>query len=81
VSGDPSQINKNNIDFSQTVILDFSLHRKIGKEISLAVNLLLPYTRWRNDQIFRDDPSTFYRPDFSLGTSLSIAYHFKERHL
>ena len=78
-SGDRVLINKYNIDFSRLLSFSFGMRRFIGNKISIGVSVLLPYTSYRNDKIFRDDPSTFYHPKFSLGSSLNISYHFNEK--
>ena len=78
-SGDPGQVNKHKIDFAKMLSFSLGIQRNIGNEISIEVNVLLPYSRWRNDEIFDDDPLTFSKPTFSIGTSISIAYHFKKK--
>ncbi|WKZ61247.1 MAG: hypothetical protein QY309_07115 [Cyclobacteriaceae bacterium] len=75
----PTQVNNHNIDFAKTITLSLGVQRKLGKQFTLGLDLLLPYTRWRNDRIFKDDPATFSHPNFSLGTSVSIAYHLKKK--
>lgn len=75
-----TQVNHNQIDFGRLLILNVGLNKYFGKKMSFGFYLLAPvYTRWRNDKIFRDDPSTFFHPNFSIGTSISAAYHFKSK--
>lgn len=78
-SPSPDQVNELNIDFARSITLVLGAQRKITEKISIELSLVLPYTRWRNDRIFRDDPATFSKPTFSIGTSISIAYHFNKK--
>jgi len=76
-----TQINNNQMDFGNTLMLAIGLNRNLGNRFSLGLNVLVPvYIRWRNDKIFGDDPSTFYSPKFSLGSSISITYRLKSKH-
>ncbi|MBX2965149.1 MAG: hypothetical protein KF845_03320 [Cyclobacteriaceae bacterium] len=78
--GHLTQTNHNQIDFGRILILSIGINRNLGDRFSLGLNLLTPvYTRWRNDRIFRDNPSTFYHPSFSIGASISATYHFKKK--
>lgn len=75
-----TQRGYNQNHFSKTLSLSVGINRYFGERFSLGVYVLAPvYTLWRNDKIFNDDPSTFYRPNFSLGSSVSVAYHFKKK--
>ncbi len=79
--GDITQINHNQIDFGNMLMLVIGLNRSLGNRFSLGLNVLVPlYIRWRNDKIFGDDPSAFYRPNFSLGSSISITYRLKSKY-
>ncbi|MBS1579757.1 MAG: hypothetical protein JST29_08980 [Bacteroidetes bacterium] len=76
----PPQVNYNQINFGKSLILNLGIYRNIWRNFSLGLNALVPlYTSWRNDQIFKDDPSTFYHPNFSIGGSVSITYKFKQK--
>ncbi len=78
----PRQIGHQQINFSKIITLNIGLSKYLFQEdrFSLGIYLLAPvYTRWRNDRIFRDDPTTFSSPTFSIGTSISIAYHFNKK--
>jgi hypothetical protein len=75
-----TQINYKKMNFGKIACLSAGLHKYLGKRFSIGLELLMPvYTRWRNDKIFRDNPSTFYNPTFSLGSYLSISYRLKEK--
>jgi len=76
-----TQTNKNQIDFGKMLNLSIGINKDLGNRFSIGLSALIPvYIRWRNDTIFKDDPSTYYSPKFSLGSSISIAYHFKTKH-
>jgi hypothetical protein len=76
----PPQVNDNHIDYGKIFYCNVGLSRTIGERIIVGLSLVVPiYTRWRNDRIFDDDPLTFSRPDFSLGSEISAAYHFKKQ--
>jgi hypothetical protein len=80
INGFSTQENRNQVDFGKLLPLSLGLNRYFGDQFSLGLHIVVPvYTRWRNDRIFRDDPSTFSGPDFSLGTSINIAYNFGEK--
>lgn len=73
------QTNRNQIAFGNSFVLGLGIDKKIGKKISLGLKALIPlYTQWRNDKIFNDSPSTFYRPGFSFGSSINVSYNFKK---
>jgi len=75
-----TQTNYNRIDFGNMLMLAIGINRNISDCLSLGFNVIAPvYSRWRNDKIFKDDPSTSYGPKFSLGSSLSIAYLLKQK--
>jgi hypothetical protein len=75
-----TQTNTTQIDFGKMLNLSVGINRNLGDRFSIGLNVLIPvYVRWRNDKIFKDDPSTFYSPKFSLGTSISIAYTLKKK--
>lgn len=75
-----TQFNNNQIDYGRMLSVSVGLKKQLGDRFSAGISLLVPiYTRWRNDQIFKDDPLTFSRPDFSLGSEISVAYHFKKQ--
>ncbi|MBS1682573.1 MAG: hypothetical protein JST48_12745 [Bacteroidetes bacterium] len=77
-SGDPTQINRNNIDFGKMILLSLGVKRKIQEKIAIGFNLLIPHLSWRNDEIFKDDPSKFFHPSFSLGGSINVSYLLKK---
>lgn len=75
-----TQTNRQQIDFGKMLSFDVGLNRRLGDRFSIGVNIIAPvYTRWRNDAIFNDDPATFSKPEFSLGTSCHISYSFKSK--
>ncbi len=77
----PTQTNHKKLDFGNMAKLEIGVSRSLGSRLSLGVHAVVPlYTRWRNDEIFRDDPSEFSRPKFSIGSALSITYHLKKNH-
>ena len=70
-----TQVNHNQIDFGNSLNLSVGFNKSIGSMFSVGLNILAPlYTRWRNDKIFKDDPSEFSNPRSSLGSSISICY-------
>ena len=76
-----TQIAHNQIDFGDMLNLAIGINKNLGNKFSLGLSALVPvYIRWRNDKIFGDDPFTFYRPKFSLGSSISITYRLKSKH-
>jgi len=79
--GDFTQTNNYQIDFGNMLNFSVGISKNLGKRISLGLSVLVPvYIRWRNDKIFGDDPSTFYGPNFSLGSNISITYRLKTEH-
>lgn len=75
-----TQINHQQIDFGKMLNLSIGINRNWGDRFSIGLNILIPvFVQWRNDKIFKDDPSTFYSPKFSLGTSISVMYNLKKK--
>jgi len=75
-----TQTNHQQIDFGKMLNLSLGIKRNLGDRFSVGLNVLIPvYVQWRNDEIFKDDPSTFYSPEFSLGSSICITYNLKEK--
>ena len=75
-----TQTNHLQIDFGKMLNLSIGINRNLGDRFSVGLNILVPvFVRWRNDKIFKDDPSTFYNPKFRLGTSISITYNLKKK--
>jgi hypothetical protein len=78
-SGDLTQKNKKNIDFGEMLTINVGLDKKLGNRFLAGIHISLPvYTRWRNDVVFKDDPSTFSQPNFSLGAVVRIQYLLKK---
>ncbi len=76
-----TQFNSDKINFGRMISLSLGVKRDLGQRLYLGVQIVSPvYTRWRNDNIFDDDPSTFSSPGFSLGTSITIGYHLKDKY-
>lgn len=76
-----TQVNSNNMDFGKMLSLSVGVERYLGERFSLGLHFLVPiYTRWRNDKIFEDNPTTYYQPESSLGLSINVAYFLKEKH-
>jgi len=79
--GNLTQTEYEKLDFGNMAKLEVGISRNLGSRLSLGVHAVVPlYTRWRNDEIFGDDPSEFSRPKFSIGSALSITYHLKKNH-
>ena len=79
--GELTQVNHNRIDFGNTLMLAIGLNRRLSNKFSLGLNVLVPlYIRWRNDKIFKDDPTEFSHPKFSLGFNISVAYYLRNNH-
>jgi len=55
--------------FSKTIMKfdnSFGFNRNLGDRFSVGLNILPPvFVQWRNDKIFKDDPSAFYGSTFS----------------
>jgi hypothetical protein len=78
--GELTQVNKNRIDFGNTLMLTIGLNRRFANRYSLGLNALVPlYIRWRNDVIFKDDPTKYFDPKFSLGLSISVCYYLDRK--
>lgn len=75
-----TQMNSNKIDFGKMLSFNIGIDRYFGDRFLMGFYVLTPvYTRWRNDKIFNDDPTTFHRPESSLGLSIRIGYCLQER--
>lgn len=75
-----AQTNRHQIDFGKMLHLVVGMNRRLGNRFSIGGNVIAPlYTRWRNDGIFADDPTTTYKPKFSLGASLSLSYNLERQ--
>lgn len=78
--GELTQVNNNRIDFGNNLMLTIGLSRRLANKYSLGLNVLVPlYIRWRNDKIFKDDPTKYFNPKFSLGLSMSVAYYLDSK--
>ena len=74
----PTQVNSDQMNFGNMLILSIGINKTLRKRFLLGLNMVIPlYTRWRNDKIFGDDPTTFYHPGFSIGSSIDVAYRFE----
>lgn len=74
----PSEHTSSQINFGGTLLLSIGVQRKVGKSFSAGAGIVVPlFTKWRNDKIFEDDPTTFSHPEFSLGVSVSLVYHLR----
>jgi len=81
LGSDRIQVNNNQIDFGNMLILSIGIYKHLGSKLSLGLDIIAPlYTCWRNDKIFKDDPSKFSHPKYSFGSSLSITYRLKTKH-
>lgn len=75
-----TQVNRQKIDFGKMLFFDVGLNKRLGDRFLIGLNIIVPvYTRWRNDTIFNDDPATFSKPEFSIGSSLHGSYIFKNK--
>lgn len=75
-----TQLNRQKIDFGKMLSFDVGLNKRLGDRFLIGLNIIVPvYTRWRNDTIFNDDPATFSKPEFSIGSSLHGSYIFKNK--
>jgi hypothetical protein len=58
-------------------LLSASLERQIAKRFSIGFSLLVPLqVRWRNDRIFRDDPTGYSKQGSGIGFSIYGKYRF-----
>lgn len=74
---DPPQINKMNYVFYKSFIFSVGGIYKISKRISTGIHILLPLsTKYRKDYIFRENTNEYFKPNSSLGISISTNYHF-----
>lgn len=75
-----TQVNESKIHFGKMLSLGIGLKRRLADRFSMELLLFAPiYTRWRNDRIFDDDPSTFSSPGISVGSSLNVSYYLKQK--
>jgi hypothetical protein len=75
-----TQVSRQQIDFGKILFFNVGISRHFGDRLSIGISILVPvYTRWRNDAIFNDDPATFSKSEFSLGTALNVSYTFKRK--
>ncbi len=73
--GDSPQKDRRNIDFGKMLTINVGLDKKLSNRFLAGIHLTVPvYTRWRNDVIFKDNPSTFSQPNFSMGAIVQIQY-------
>ena len=71
-----TQTNRSQFGFASLGLLSIGVERMIGERVAIGASIMVPlYTKWRNDEIFDDDPTTFFQPEFSLGGSLHVVYH------
>mgnify|MGYP002779172216 CR=1 FL=1 len=77
--GDMIQTAERPIGFGNIFMLGVGINRNVGEKLAFGFNVLVPlYVRWRNDSIFKDDPTKFYRPGFGLGLNASLTYRLKK---
>jgi hypothetical protein len=80
IGSPPSQVNNYQLDFGSILILGIGVDRQLNQKFLISMDLIVPInTRWRNDRIFKDDPTTFSSPNFSIGTSMRFTYRFEMR--
>jgi hypothetical protein len=76
----PTEVHKQQMDFGSMVTGAIGINRYIGKRFSIGVDATAPiFVRWRNDKIFGDDPTKFFMPRFSVGSTLTVRYHLKTK--
>ena len=76
----PAETSHRQIDFAGMLVLAIGLNRDLGQRFLLSAQLLAPvHTRWRNDKIFKDDPTAFSKPRFSVGSAIGLAYYLREK--
>jgi hypothetical protein len=74
----PTEVHKQHMDFGNMVMGAFGINRYIGKQFSIGVDAVVPiFVRWRNDKIFGDDPTKYYRPRSTAGSTVTVRYHLK----
>lgn len=74
-----TQTNRRPTDFGNMLMLAIGINRNMGGRFVFGLNAIIPlYTRWRNDRIFRDDPTKFSHPGLSLGLSADVTYRLKK---
>ena len=72
-----AQVNKDNFLFGRSIIISAGLVQKINRRFSLGADLQLPvYTKWRKDEIFRENANENYSPKSIMGLTISGNYNF-----
>ncbi len=74
------QIRKESYHFGSYFNLEGGVSKKVYKNFSVGLDILFPvYTKWRKDEIFREDVNEFYKSNFSIGTSINLIYSFNKK--
>lgn len=75
-----TQKNRKKIDFGKMLGVGIGVNRNLGERFSAGMLIIAPvYTRWRNDSVFGDDPTTDFQPKSGLGISLGVAFLLNEK--
>ena len=71
----PAEIRHNRINFGKMLNLPIAVQKRLAKKMLVEISILVPlYTGWRNDQIFKDDPTMVFHPRFSAGSAIKLIY-------
>lgn len=76
------QVNKKSMVIGRLINLKFGVEKSVTKKVSVGIDALLPIlTSWNDDEIFyryeySDDTQKIAKNTFSIGTNVSITYHF-----
>ncbi len=74
------QIRKDKYTFGHSVFMQLAIKRNLGKNFGIELSAVLPlYTKWKKDEIFKEDTNAFYSPDASLGGAFSFIYQFNSK--
>lgn len=74
------QIRKDKYTFGHSFLMQVAIKRNFGKNFGVELSAVLPvYTRWRKDEIFKEDTNEFYSPDASFGGAFSFIYQFNSK--
>ena len=68
-------VSHNQFKYGDFWLGSIGLRKKVISKFVIALDVIIPVnTRWRNDKIFNDNPSTFYGAQHNVGLSISMSY-------
>lgn len=74
------QLEYDNYHFGSLINLQAGVNKNLYKNLKFGIDLVLPVsTRWRKDEIFREDVDEFYSSNFLIGGSINLIYSFNKK--